>query len=94
MSFGDNDSLDLVHITHIELMFPKQESSKYKGYWAGMIQDLMEDGWRITYTDGTGRKEWAAAAVVSRCRRDRGTAMQSSWLGNVTTVADAERKPM
>jgi len=62
-SYGDRDSLDTVPIIHLPLLQPQDERSKHKAYWAGTIGGLVEQGCKVLYTEGTGRKEGAAAMV-------------------------------
>jgi len=84
-SYSDRDSVDLLGITPLPLMQPEEERSKHKGYWAGSIGGLIEQGWNIQYTDWTGRKEVAAAAHFSEKEEKKGM-----YLGHKATAADAE----
>lgn len=75
----------------MELPGPQDERSKHKGHWAGTLGGLLEAGWRLSYTDGTGRKE-GAAAVFSQDWRGGGDTKKERWLGNTSTASDAERE--
>ena len=47
-------------------MTPRDERPKHKGYWAGTLGGHLDGGWRVSYTDGTGRKSETAAEVFSQ----------------------------
>jgi len=49
----------------------------------------MDEGWRISYTDGTDRNEGATAAAVSMDFRGRANTLHTLWLGNVASIGDA-----
>lgn len=66
--------------------------SNVKGGWAAKIGGLLDEGWRVCYTDGTGRQGHSASAMVSEDRRGNPTLSSLSYLGEEATVADGERE--
>jgi len=71
------------------LIDPKDQQSKEKGYWAGTIGGLREQGWKVLCANGSGRKGGAAAAAVGDGRHE--DEEYTRWLGTCATVGDAER---
>jgi len=51
----------------------------------------MAPKWRIIYTDGSGRKEGAAAAAVAKDMKGGNDQESSRYLGKIATAPDAER---
>jgi len=51
-------------------MKAKDERSKVSAYWNGTLGGLLSDGWRVSYTAGTGHKSGAAAGVYSEDRKE------------------------
>ena len=59
-----------------------------------MIGELLDTGWAISYSDGTGREGHHPAAAVSNSPRDPSSNRKASrYLGTLATltVADSER---
>ncbi|KAF8423068.1 hypothetical protein EV426DRAFT_705569 [Tirmania nivea] len=53
---------------------------------------LVEEGWRACHTDGTGRAGHHASAFYTEDRRGNPPLSRHAYLGEESTVADAERK--
>ena len=62
-SYGSRSLIDL------SIFDPRQEQSKHKAYWAVGLGNLLGEGWRLCYTDGTGRKGEVAEAYYSEDKK-------------------------
>jgi len=58
----DNAPTSLIDLTTLE---PQDERSKHQAYWAAGLNNLLDEGWRICYTDGAGREGEVAAGIFS-----------------------------
>jgi len=91
-SYGNRDSLDSVSIIYLPLLDPKNQRSKEKEIWAGTIRGLVEQGWKVIYTDGTGKAQGAAGAMVHRSTEDAQIGEEKTrYLGKYATAADVEK---
>jgi len=91
-SYGDCQDTSQVPVLHAPMIDPEDPRSKQKGYWAGTIGGRMKEGWRMAYSDGTGVNEQAAAGFHSEDQLGRPDNRGGAFLGDLATVADAERK--
>lgn len=73
---------------------PSDPYSTSKGGWPAKIRRLLDEGWRVCYTDGTSRQGHIASAVVAEDRRGNPNLNSHSYLGEEATVADAERQAL
>ena len=73
-------------------MSPDHPNSRNKLPWLTEIAQLLDQGFTTAYSDGTGRALHAAAASVSKSRRTTPPTPRHTYLGTMSTVADAERK--
>ena len=64
------------------------QRSRSKGTWAAALGNLLDEGWRIAFTDGTGPN--TAAGVSSLDRRGGHPQRYGSHLGPKATVHGAE----
>ncbi|KAF8415586.1 hypothetical protein EV426DRAFT_663716 [Tirmania nivea] len=92
LSWGDSLSSRSSSLIPRPLLEPDDPFSGDKGRWQAKIGSLMEEGWRICYTDGTGRDNQHASAFYSEDRRNNPSLEGHSYLGGEATVADAERQ--
>lgn len=92
LSFGNSNYSNPSSLTLNVLYDPLDPYSKTKGGWAAKIGGMLDEGWRVCYTDGTGRQGHAASAMFSEDRRGNPTLRSSSYLGEEATVADGERE--
>jgi len=94
-SYGDSQDTTTTPLTHyLPLIGRQDERSKSKGYWAGTIAGRMREGWRVGYTDGTGANGMAASAVYSEYWRGFRDKAYGTFLGPLSSVADAERRAL
>jgi len=73
-------------------MQPDDPHSKSKGIWAAKLTTLRSDGWDLIYTDGTGLENHAAAGLHTADSKHDTPASAGKFLGDFSTVADAERQ--
>jgi len=85
VSWRDDTGSKLTSLLRIELLSPDKRS-EHKGYWAAMLEALLKDGWKLTYTDGTGRNDEVAGGIY----RD-GIVRGGDCISDLTSVADGER---
>lgn len=78
-------------ITDVNLFHPQDERSKTAGYWQLGIDNLMDEGWRICYTDGTGGRTGKTAAGTYCQDKFNEDTTYGQYAGELSTVADAER---
>ena len=91
ISWGDREMTTTHHLHDLTIYEPTQEMSKSKGIWAAELDKLKEEGPRIGYGDGTGRKGLAASGVYSEDAKGNPSSEYGTYLGDLATVADAER---
>lgn len=89
LSFGNCDYYKPSSLTPITLYKPSDPYSNTKGGWAAKIGRMLDEGWRVCYTDGTGRQGHAASAVTSEDRRGNPNTNAYSDLGEEATVVRA-----
>jgi len=70
LSYGSSTDTRSVPITDLILFEPEDHCSKYMGYWTARISELLDKGWRICYTDGSGKGSHVAAAIATENRRN------------------------
>jgi len=92
-SYGDCQDITTTPtaLLHLTMLDPSDGRSKDKGYWAGTIWARMEEGWRFCYTDGTGLGGQAASGVYSENHLVNPPDTHGGFLGDLASVADAER---
>ena len=56
-----------------------------------LLEDLRDRGWRMAYTDGSGAEGQHAAGVVSEGPCGTTDKSYGEYLGDASSVADAER---
>jgi len=85
ISWGNNSDNRQGNLLHITLLQPSDPRSREKGYWAASLAQLIQDGWTLAYSDGSGRDSHVGAgAYVQNDKR-------GAFLGNLASVADGER---
>ena len=90
-SLGNCD--DTVHtaLTDLTILAPQGERSKHQAYWDVRLNHLLDEGWRLCYTDGTGREGQVGAGVYSHDRRGNPLKTYRAFGGSISSVADGER---
>jgi len=91
ISWGDAQSHRQGQLRQISLLQPQDPRSREKGYWAASLAQLTKDGWKLAFSDGTGRGSEVASGVFIQDVKDRGARL-GGFLGNLASVADGERK--
>jgi len=91
ISWGDAQSHRKGQLKLISLLQPQDPRSREKGYWAASLAQLVRDGWKLAYSDGTGRDSEVALGAFVQNTRNKGT-RHGGFLGNLASVADRERK--
>jgi len=64
-AYGIGDDTAPTSLTNLSLFDPKDKRSKDQGYWAVELDNLLDEGWRLCYTDGTGGEGKVAAGVFT-----------------------------
>jgi len=82
---GDSQTTSLIDLTIFD---PKQEQSKHKAYWAVGLDHLLEEGWRVCFTDGSSRESLVAGACYSGDRKGGGLRLYGAFGGPMCSVAD------
>ena len=77
-------------ITFLETCDPQDQRSESKAHWEALIGNLLEQGWRVAFSDGTGREGHYAAGLWSSDRRGGTDRADGAYLGELATVHDAE----
>jgi len=80
-SCGDCQDTTRPPLHYAPMLDPGDERSKSKGYWAGTIGGRMDEGWIMSYTDGTGRKGGMASGAYSEDWSGRPSRTYRSYLG-------------
>lgn len=80
LSFGDREDRSQPPLRYMELFDPQDKRSEHKAHWAGKLGKLKDQGFRLVFTDGTGREGHSAAGICS----------EGGYLGPLATVQDAE----
>ena len=68
-SYGDRDDTCKTTLNNLTILEPEDQRSHYQAYWASGLGYLLDAGWRLCYTDVTGREGEVAAGVYSEERR-------------------------
>ncbi|RPB23395.1 hypothetical protein L211DRAFT_838891 [Terfezia boudieri ATCC MYA-4762] len=55
LSYGDRHDTRVFALNHEAIMDPGSELSKAAGYWYGTLDRILDEGWRVCYSNGTGR---------------------------------------
>jgi len=90
-SYGKRDDTSHTSLIDFTIMDPSEERSKTKAFWALGLEALKEEGWRVSYTDGSGRDGKVAGGVFSEDRRRGagvGTKTYGCFLGEIASVTD------
>ena len=67
-SYGNRDDLAPTPLIDLTILEPRDERSKHQAYWVVGLKNLLDEGWRVCYTSGTGRGGEVAAGVFSEDR--------------------------
>jgi len=67
-SYGNRDDTAPTSLIDLSLLDSKDERSKYQAYCSVGLNNLLDSGWRVCYTDG-GREGEVAAGVFSEARK-------------------------
>lgn len=67
---------------HQVIIDQTSERSKHQGYWGADIGSILDEGWRVCYTEGTGIQGMVARAAYSTDRE--------GGLRDTATVAEGE----
>jgi len=70
---------------------PSRREVQTQRLLGGHHRGTYEEGWKLIYTDGTGRSEEAAAAIVVKNRDVTEKTTSSRYIGNCPTASDQER---
>ena len=63
--YGNREDTTPTSLLDLTILEPTDERSKHQTYWASGLGNLLNEGYRVCYTDGTGRVGQAAAGVFS-----------------------------
>ena len=73
-------------LTDLSILEPRDENSKVRAYWELGLNNLLDEGWRLCYTDGLG----VAAGVFSEDRKGNPTRTYGAFGGTPRPVAGGE----
>ena len=90
-SCGNRDDTTPTSLIDLTILEPQDERSKHQAYWAVGLSNLIDEGWRLCYTDGTGREQQVAAGVYSEDRKGNPPRTYGAFGGSSCSVADGER---
>ena len=93
LSYGNREDLTVIALTDLQLIDPRDTRSEHKVPWLTRIDEKLDEGWRLAYTDGWGQEGHTAYACHRDFRRE-GTGQHTTggYLRQGATVADSERK--
>lgn len=80
-SYSNRDDTRSFALINEPIMDPASEQSKILGYWAGSIGGILDEGWRVCYTDGTGRDSGKGGDGAT----------YGGYLGEIATVAHRDQ---
>jgi len=90
-SCGQSNNTATTPLIDLTILEPQDEKSHTPGYWQAGLGTLLDEGWRVCYTDGTGREGETAAGVYSHDRKGNPPRSYGSFAGNISSVEDGER---
>src|SRR5207253_225947 len=90
LNYGDATDTRTAPLTLLTILDPADQRSKERAYVNGCIGGIREEGFHLAFTDGTGNQAGTASAVFSQDRQGQ-EQVYGAYLGNLASVADAER---
>ena len=90
-SYGNRDDCTPTSLTVLTILELQDQRSKHQAYWTAGLSNLLDEGWRLCYRDGTGREGEVAAGVYSEDSRANNARCYGAYGGPTCSEADGER---